>query len=467
MNCKLFTLAILMCCLGWSANAGNACTPAASPTASENDDTVNMYRITFTQPIRKVVLEDYCDLIILPDTLNYLTTSRPSKRGISDKTFSYKLSSVGELKIESQASGRKLELHLDMGTSVVIETNDFSNAEVHINKQLNMLNIKTNDYSNVLVTTDLDTIRATSIQITTNDFSNAKFNSPVNAYTVSLTTNDFSNAKLPSGRVNKIFESQSENATINYGHLPNVDIYMGDESEFNDSDEKVYKKSKKSEERTSFWHDGDWVFRFAWAFNNWGKEPYSGLVPMKGPYGLGTTFSSYQLELAFFPLCSRHLDLGFGLGYESNVYRFSNPYVTLDNTLSSDALATFQIQERQDAYWSSRLVARYVTMPLTLRWKPAAYGDFSISLTALPGLNYTSRNTGLKHKGEYTDHDGKTTNREDLSSVMNPFKLDGRLSLSYNHISVFVQMAALPLNLNMDKKVYPIKLGFILNLFDD
>ena len=106
-------------------------------------------------------------------------------------------------------------------------------------------------------------------------------------------------------------------------------------------------------------------------------------------------------------------------------------------------------------------------MPLTLRWKPAAYGDFSISLTALPGLNYTSRNTGLKHKGEYTDHDGKTTNREDLSSVMNPFKLDGRLSLSYNHISVFVQMAALPLNLNMDKKVYPIKLGFILNLFDD
>ena len=69
MNCKLFTLAFIMCCLGSSAIAGPAShaapgecdtntlsTPAVA--AEGIDDTLNKYRITFSQPIRKVVLEE-------------------------------------------------------------------------------------------------------------------------------------------------------------------------------------------------------------------------------------------------------------------------------------------------------------------------------------------------------------------------------------------------------------------------
>ena len=376
MNCKLFTLAFIMCCLGSSAIAGPAShaapgerdtntlsTPAVA--AEGIDDTLNMYRITFSQPISKVVLEDYCNLVIVPDTLNFLTTSRPSKKGISDKTFSYRLTSAGELKIESLPSGRKLELHMDMGTSVAIETNDFTNAEVHINSQLNMLEIKTNDYSNVLVTTDLDTIRATTIKITTNDFSNAKFNAPVNSYSLSLKSNDFSNAKLPSGRINKIFESQSENATINHGHLPNVDIYMGDESEYNDSDASASRKPEKPAKRSSIFYDGGWEFDFAWGFTNWGRRPWNGFNPMQGPYGLSTNFSSYQLELVYYPLCSRHFRIGMGVGYASDVYHFNNDYVSLTE-LPNHGPMDFVSLVRDDAHWSTRMVARYFTIPISI-----------------------------------------------------------------------------------------------------
>lgn len=477
MNCKLFTLAFIMCCLGSSAIAGPAShaapgerdtntlsTPAVA--AEGIDDTLNMYRITFSQPIRKVVLEDYCNLVIVPDTLNFLTTSRPSKKGISDKTFSYRLTSAGELKIESLPSGRQLELHMDMGTSVAIETNDFTNAEVHINSQLNMLEIKTNDYSNVLVTTDLDTIRATTIKITTNDFSNAKFNAPVNSYSLSLKSNDFSNAKLPSGRINKIFESQSENATINYGHLPNVDIYMGDESEYNDSDASASRKPEKPAKRSSIFYDGGWEFDFAWGFTNWGRRPWNSFNPMQGPYGLSTNFSSYQLELVYYPLCSRHFRIGMGVGYASDVYHFNNDYVSLTE-LPNHGPMDFVSLIRDDAQWSTRMVARYFTIPISIIWKPSASSDFSIGVAALPGLNYSSRHTGLKHKGESSRNQGKVTDVENMSAVMNPLKLDARLTLNYSHISVFVQMSTLPIMQHMKEEVYPIKLGLILRAFND
>ena len=452
MNCKLFTLAFIMCCLGSSAIAGPASyaapgerdtntlsTPAVA--AEGIDDTLNKYRITFSQPIRKVVLEDYCNLVIVPDTLNFLTTSRPSKK----KTFSYSLTSAGELKIESLPSGRKLELHMDMGTSVAIETNDFTNAEVHINSQLNMLEIKTNDYSNVLVTTDLDTIRATTIKIT---------------------TNDFSNAKLPSGRINKIFESQSENATINYGHLPNVDIYMGDESEYNDSDASASRKPEKPAKRSSIFYDGGWEFDFAWGFTNWGRRPWNGFNPMQDPYGLSTNFSSYQLELIYNPLCTRHLRIGMGVGYASDVYHFNDDYVSLIE-LPNHGQMDFVSLNRGDAQWSTRMVARYFTIPISIIWKPSASSDFSIGVAALPGLNYSSRHTGLKHKGESSRNQGKVTDVENMSAVMNPLKLDARLTLNYSHISVFVQMSTLPIMQHMKEEVYPIKLGLILRAFND
>ena len=469
MNYKYITIALAMSMAGWGVNAleaphtatgSNQWTAALPTNTQENnsDDTIDMYRITFSKPIAKVMVTGYCNLTIVGDTADFLSYSRPSNY----KTLSYDLTSSGVLKLNGLPSSRKLELHLDMGSGLDVETNDFSNVVMYVDKELSSLDIETNDYSNVTVRTKLDTVRATTVTITTNDFSNAKFDSPLSATTARLRCNDYSNAKLENGKVTKIYESQSEYGTLKYGRLGDGTIYEDFDMDALAPTERkpVQKKS------TPFFHDGGWTFGFAWAFNNWGRTPWSGLNPMSGPYGLGTTFSSYQLELVFYPLCTRHFKFGLGLGYGSNIYRFSDNYVTL--TAPQDGKAgDLTTIDRQDADWSSRMVARYVTMPISIVWKPAAHSDFSIGLAAIPGVNYASRHTGLKHKGLSADNNGKVTNVENMSTVMNPLQLDARLSLNFSMLSVFIQMATQPVMLNMGTDVYPIKLGFILNLGDD
>jgi hypothetical protein len=50
---------------------------------------------------------------------------------------------------------------------------------------------------------------------------------------------------------------------------------------------------------------------------------------------------------------------------------------------------------------------------------------------------------------------------------MNPFRMDARLSIGWQNLYAFLQVAMLPVNTGMDKEVYPIKLGVALSLGDD
>jgi hypothetical protein len=56
------------------------------------------------------------------------------------------------------------------------------------------------------------------------------------------------------------------------------------------------------------------------------------------------------------------------------------------------------------------------------------------------------------------------TDVEDASRIMNPYKLDARLTLVFANIGVFMQVPTMPVLKNMDREVYPIKFGFILGL---
>ncbi len=496
MNSRYFSLAMaLVCGLGLASHAAPNCAPSYNPGDTSqhiasvqkqaqpqqgshrlipklphlssikpngNDDTINMYRITFVSPINEIVLKDFCNLKVVPDTVDFLTYTNSSKKIANKQSFTYKLLSNGVLTIEGLANSRQLELHLTMGSQLAITTNDFSNAFVQIDSPLLLLSIKTNDYSNVFVTTEGDSIRSTTISIVTNDFSNASIKNPVATSVLKLKSNDFSNIQLPDCSAHQVFRSQSEESNIRTGKLHSYSTF----EDFDEGMEEVRPITKPAPQKPPFFHDGGWEFGFAWAFTNWGRTPWSALNPTSGPYGLGTTFSSYQLELVYYPLCTRHFKFGMGLGYGSNVYRFSDRYVTLTPP-QDGALGDFVTADRTDANWNSRMVARYVTLPISIVWQPNATSDFSIGLAAIPGVNYASRNTGLKHKGEAASNHAKMTDVENMSAVMNPLQLDARLSLNYNYISVFVQMATQPVMNNMEKDVYPIKLGFILRLYDD
>ena len=196
---------------------------------------------------------------------------------------------------------------------------------------------------------------------------------------------------------------------------------------------------------------------FLWGFNNWGETPFTGLMGMSDAgYGLRTSFSSYQLEVHYNFLVTRHFNMGLGLGYESDIYKFSNDFVDYRSGAFTavDTLAT-------GGYYSSRFVTRYVQLPVHIGWraKKSLHEGFRVQLSAIPALGWCGKHTGLKH--EFHQDGTNLQDQRNLPDAVNPFKLDVRLDMTFGGIGVFLQVAAMPLFID-GTKIYPIKLGFFL-----
>jgi len=210
-------------------------------------------------------------------------------------------------------------------------------------------------------------------------------------------------------------------------------------------------------------------FDFHWAFTNWGDEWYNGLMKMDGPYNLRTSFSSYQISENYAVVMTPHIKLSVGIGYESDVYKFTDNYISMDATTGAfvaqdqagvDAVSGLLGSSLGD--WSSRFVTRYVTLPLEFEYRDkGVFKKFRFAVGVIPGLSFSSSHTGLKHELERRGRNYQDV-QEDVSKFVNPYKLDVRLTFKRKGFGVFVQFPTLPLFIDTDVKVYPIKLGFML-----
>ena len=454
---------------------------AFSAAANVDDDTIKVSRVMLGGQVSKVSISGYANVSIVDDTISYLTSDKNFIGHGVDKLFTYALSSKGGLSINAKPGAGNLVIHLVQRGKLDIITEDYSAVTMSHCGDLSLLNISTADYSqvSVLPTSENDTLRAGVLELHAEDFSKISVVVPCAGDILRMKSEDYAMLHVSYFRGTSLYESVSDFAKLTIDGYDGVVSYeYNDAEEFAEQvrakvDRKVDKlrvpnlshlpsidpkpeKSKKSTNKPGF------HLSFAWAFTNWGDAPLSGLNGMSAPYSLGTTFSSYQLALIHTPLNIKHWVIGIGIGYESDVYRFSGDVYTSVVPTQSPDVNTFDRIEHANAKWASRLVARYVTMPLSVMYKTSK--KFGIALAAIPGLNYTSGNTGLKHKGKSFTDNAKVTNVEDVSRVMNPYKLDARLTLVFSNIGVFVQMPTMPVFKNMDRDVYPIKFGFILGL---
>lgn len=196
---------------------------------------------------------------------------------------------------------------------------------------------------------------------------------------------------------------------------------------------------------------------FLWGFNNWDETPFGGLMGMSDAgYGLRTSFSSYQLEAHYNLLVTRHFNMGLGLGYESDIYKFRNNYVDY-RAGAFTAVDTLV----GGGYYSSRFVTRYVQLPVHIGWraKESLHEGFRVQLSAIPALGWCGKHTGLKH--EFHADGVNPQDQRNLPDAVNPFKLDVRLDMTFGGLGVFLQVATMPLFID-GTKIYPIKLGFFL-----
>ena len=210
-------------------------------------------------------------------------------------------------------------------------------------------------------------------------------------------------------------------------------------------------------------------FDFHWGFNNWGDQWYNGLMKMEGPYNLRTSFSSYQLSENYAIVMTPHTKLSIGIGYESDVYKFTDNYVSMDVTngalMTQDQAgvnAVSNVTGSNLGNWSTRLVTRYVTMPIEFEYRDkGVLRNFRISLGVIPGLSFSSKNTGLKHELEQRGRNYQDS-QSGVSRFINPYKLDVRLTFKRKGLGMFLQVPTLPVFIDTATKVYPIKIGFML-----
>lgn len=248
-----------------------------------------------------------------------------------------------------------------------------------------------------------------------------------------------------------------------------IETVIVDENEDSENDYSSHYYYRYGDKELSFSTSDRIGFGILWGFNNWGSEWHNGLSSLDGTYNLKTSFSSWQLEIQYAVAMTRHFDLSLGIGYESDIYRFTTPLVSADaNGRFQDVITTLPYQNYDDYLqdnqlfastqlndWSSRLVTRYIGMPVTLGLR---FDDFKISLTALPALALNTRHTGLKH---ILKTDGiKYCDNEDISSFITPYKLDLRLEIRYSVFGIFAQVATTSLFSDNGTEVFPFKIGF-------
>lgn len=468
--------------------------------ASPVDDTSYNVRFHFTKKVTNINVGGYSKIIIVPDKEEYLHPV--------DYPFRYPAEKIGvsisgknqeRLKIESPAGIGTLMVHIIMEGVLTLTTNDFAQVTVGCDgSDIQGLNISTNDYSQVTfqglkefnrisiwandfsrvsmpLGDQADTLQALNMYIYSSDHANVVCNVPCVVKKTNLTAKDFSNIHMDYCKGDVLNTKQETHSTAKVAKFNVVNTefsytggYAGpdddsnievDDPEFSKGltdQERLDRRLEKYRTRTSdrkHRKSNEFNIRFLWGFHNWGDGHFNGLSGTVGGEALNTTFSSYQLEAMYYPNAGKNFRIGLGLGYESDVYKFANNYVQI--ATDGMGLNYFQVATPDDDM-RTRLVARYVTLPITMQWH---HGDFMLGLSAIPGLT-----VGDKYKVTYGKGSSKDINER--SNLLNPYKFDARFTIGWQNLYAFLQIPVLPVNEGMASDLYPVKLGFAINLGD-
>ncbi|MBO4599165.1 MAG: hypothetical protein J5641_00340 [Bacteroidales bacterium] len=446
---------------------------------SDTDDTLKVYRMNFSNKIEHLTFSGYCKVEVVNDTVEYLECFDPTGSASTKPkglTYGYRSNQgkFNHFSLEAIPGVGRMCLHLVMDAFTTIRTEDYAQIDVVCPAHLVMLSVFAEDYSkvNVRALQGIDTIRARRIRLFAEDFSSVALTTPCIADDFIFKATDYAKVDVTGCVGTNMWKVEEDRAKVTIAHsdvanansIAEGDDYL-DESEALDELDKLSEghnpiATRKSKTQS---YSDDFRFDFLWGFLNWGDKPYNGLSRMEGSYALNTTFSSYQLEAVYYPFVNSTWHLGIGLGYTSDVFKFVDPWVSLGTDPTGKTTFVSSVPDYGDA--TTRLVARYVTLPLMVRWEPSISSDFFIGLAAIPGLNFNNFHTGLKHKVVYPE--GTDKRRENASRVMNPFCLDARLSMGMPNLYAYLQLPTIPMNVGMDKDVYPIKLGIAISLGDD
>ena len=416
--------------------------------------------------ITEIRLEDYATLRVMQGDENRLTVN-----GNARQLGSYKGSRLTLKETDDEAT-----LYLKPGRSMSFNTQDFSKVNLVGNfATIDSLSLHAEDYSQIDYSGNAgDTLRGRRMTLKSEDYSHITGSQPVqfgvgrvtaiDYSRINLTATDMRKSLAPDGIGAELY-TNSDFGRINAGrHTVDGDLkserveYDGDEaleimdkvtSGIGDIARKVTKKKKM--------HPWKSELDLAFGWHNWGDQIGSGFSGVSGPAAVTTNFHNIQLAYNIPIVNVRGFAFKAGLGLDWDRYNFVSYDVVFDETAAPMTFATGTSAATPQAY--TRLKTRSVVVPLKMEFGNPDKWHFSV--TALPGLNWSGNNTGLRRKLNTTDGTVKEKDYE-VNQYFNPYKLDVRVAMQYKDMGLYVQAATLPLLKEGCQELYPIKFGIIL-----
>ena len=396
----------------------------------------------------------------------------------SDKNKIATVRSQGTRMIVNSDDG-EVTLRLSPWRSIRLHAEDYSTLEFSGSlDNRESLTIETEDYAQAVFLGDTtDTVRAVSIILRAEDFSSITSNVILQHYNYELSPTDYSRIILAG------LDQMHGTGTGNRSHSVTISdhgkVYRGRctdgghvyATEYPKDDDIASRvtidatdravdlardiatnRDLKKEKKDKAWSSGDFSMRFAWGWHNWGNDMFSGFGSVDGPAELNTSMNNVQLEFNYSLIESSWMRLDAGLGLEWNKFKFSNTEVLWNNSAEP-----YTMTLGTDNSCITRLKTRYVTLPITL--SIGERDGWHVELSAIPGLGWTGKNTGLRR--EYASGNNKVKDYS-INRSLSPYKLDIRAAMMYDNIGVYFQVATLSTFKENCDELFPIKFGIIL-----
>lgn len=231
-------------------------------------------------------------------------------------------------------------------------------------------------------------------------------------------------------------------------------------SQENISEEIKKEKTKTPKDYIKKGIDTDFGFQFGYGISGWSNKINSIdnlFASPKDQYSLrhsnSWTFGfRYKFDLSYRWIIST------GIGYESNIYRFDNNVMLKDN----DGEKRIGIETDAAIKAKSKLVARYVTLPLFVKFR--VVDEFNVHVGAIAGVNFRTASTGFKRN--YDVPNGEVKERWGARyDNFKPLKLDLQAGFGWSVFNFYVKYALTPMfKDNTEIEVYPFSAGISFGL---
>ena len=429
----------------------------------------------YTQPVpdrvREIRLEDYAQLTVKQGPETRLQVDGENKQ-------------VGKMKgstLVIDEGDLEMTLYLAPGRHMNFNTQDFSRLNFDGDfAPLDSLVIHAEDYSKFSFSgKEGDTLRARTLKVRCEDFSRFSATNCVQYGSGDQSASDYSsidhaatdlNHRMSAGDTLHNSYSNSDFAYINSGRYTIDGVLQHEREEVADDAVTAMArignyagdfartaqetKQKKSTKRNRHPWNTDLDLAFGW--HNWGSEMGAGFSGVDGAAAVNTNFHNIQLAINIPVINVRGFAFKAGLGFDWDRYNFITPEVFFDAAANP---MTFAAGTAGSAVATSRLKTRHVVVPLKFEF--GNRNKWHFSLTALPGLNWSGNNTGLRRKVEVM---GGTNKEKDYSvnRYFNPYSFDVRAAVQYGGIGLYVQTAMVPLLKDGCQELFPVKFGIIL-----